>query len=48
LISLICSFLGFLLLPLIPLRKDIRKSNRERKALEKIEKAASKERKAKR
>lgn len=48
LISFICSFLGFLLLPLIPLRKDVRKSNRERKILEKIAKAASNERKAKR
>jgi len=48
LISFICSFLGFLLLPLIPLRKDIRKSNRERKALEVIEKKASLERKEKR
>jgi hypothetical protein len=48
LISFICSFLGFLLLPLIPLRKDVRKSNRERRAQEKLEKEASNERKAQR
>lgn len=48
LISFISSFIGFALLPLIPLRKDVRKSNRERRAIEIIEKKASLERKAKR
>lgn len=48
LISFICSFIGFALLPLIPLRKDIRKSNRDRKEKEAIEKKASDERKAQR
>jgi len=46
LISFICSFIGFALLPLIALRKDIRKANRERKAKEEQEEMESKERKA--
>jgi len=48
LISFICSFIGFALLPLIPLRKDIRKSNRDRKEEEAVLKKESDERKAKR
>jgi hypothetical protein len=48
LISFICSFIGFALLPLIALRKDIRKANRERKAKEEVEKMESDERKGKR
>lgn len=48
LISFICSFIGFALLPLIPLRKDIRKSNRQRKEEEAVLKKESDERKAKR
>ena len=46
LISFICSFIGFALLPLIALRKDIRKANRERKAKDEQEEMESKERKA--
>ena len=41
LISLICAFLNFALLPLVALRKDIRKANRERRALEEVQKKES-------
>jgi len=40
LIAFICSFIGFALLPLIPLTKDIRKSKKYRWAQEKIDKKA--------
>ena len=46
LISLVAAFINFALLPLIALRKDIRKANRERKAQEEIQKKESLERKA--
>lgn len=48
LISLICSIFNFALLPLVALRKDIRKANRERKIQQDILDKESLERKAQR